>query len=226
LRLISLASHARKPHKYREESGVHSSTISHEREVMTTRRTIVLLAILMGLAGAASAQEYPKAEISLGYSYLYDDSFKDTGVSGSFPLGWMASVNLNVNSWLGVVADVSGSYKSEDTAMGVDLDNGLDFNLYGFHGGFRISGHKNQSATPYVQALAGVARGSVGTSVVGVGVAVSETDFSFQPGLGVIVRLSDSIGIDLGGDYRMVFAEGVTTNEFRAHAGIVFRIGR
>ena len=193
---------------------------------MTTRRAILLLAILTGLAGAASAQEYPKAEISLGYSYLYDDSFDGTDVSGSFPLGWMASVNFNVNSWLGIVADVSGSYKSENTVMDINLDEGFDFSVHGLHGGFRISGHKSQSATPYVQALAGVTRGSVGSSVAGVGVAVSETDFSFQPGLGVIVRLSDSIGIDLGGDYRMVFSEGVTTNEFRAHGGIVFRLGR
>jgi opacity protein-like surface antigen len=182
------------------------------------KRLAVILAVAVSVASVAMAEEAPKAEVSLGYAYLHDDSFGDFDLSGSMPLGWMASANFNVNNWLGVVVDVSGNYKSEDTVLGEEVD----FSVYGLHGGLRFSSYKNPAVTPYFQALAGVTRGSVSF----VGFDESASDFSIQPGIGVIVRLSDSIGLDLGGDYRLIFSDEEKGNEFRAHAGIVFRIGR
>ena len=184
---------------------------------MVNRKLLVTLILLVGMAGMAGAQEAPKAEISLGYAFLNDDSLGDFDISGNFPLGWMASANFNVSNWLGVVLDISGSYKSEDLIL-----DDLKLNVHGFHGGLRFSSYKNSSATPYFQALAGVTRGAADF----LGESDSATDFSIQPGAGVIVRLSDSIGIDLGADYRLVFSEGDKTNEFRVHGGVVFRIGR
>jgi hypothetical protein len=119
------------------------------------------------------------------------------------------------------VFDVSGHYKSEELVDGVDsLD--FDFDVYAFHGGLRFTSRKNESVTPYFQALAGATRGAVKF----LGESESETDFSIQPGAGLVIRLSDAVGLGLGVDYRLVFSEDESTNEFRAHAGLVFRLGR
>jgi hypothetical protein len=62
-----------------------------------------------------------------------------------------------------------------------------------------------------------------------------DTNFSIQPGVGVMFRLSDNVRFGLGGDYRLVFTGPATdpslifprykTNEFRLHAGLVFGVG-
>ena len=164
------------------------------------------------------SSDVPAAEISAGYSFIYDDSFKDYDLSGSFPIGWMVSANFNVTPAIGVVLDVSGNYKSDDVTDGFDIAS-VSSSIYGFHGGFRFSARSG--VTPYIQALAGVSRGSV--SVIGIG--VSATNFSIQPGVGLLFKLSKSVGVDVGGDYRLIFADGGSVNEFRLHAGVAFFVG-
>lgn len=77
------------------------------------------------------AQDYPKAEVFGGYSYLHIDTQGITGSSldavcndsfgtgacpaGSFAVhpnfnGWNASIEANVNKWFGIKADFSGHY--------------------------------------------------------------------------------------------------------------------
>jgi hypothetical protein len=52
-----------------------------------------------------------------------------------------------------------------------------------------------------------------------------ETKFSIQPGAGILVKVSDTVGIDLGADYRLVFSQK-KANEFRFHLGVAFLIGK
>jgi len=100
----------------------------------------------------ASAQDYPKAEIFGGYSYLHIDTngasssslnqLCNTVTVGNCPFifqlhrgfnGWNAAGQFNLSSWFGITADISGHYGTLVTAkttsasfQGINL---VDFSL-------------------------------------------------------------------------------------------------
>jgi hypothetical protein len=158
-------------------------------------------------------------EIAAGYSYLRDDTFPES--DGSFALGWILSGCANLNRRVGIVGEVSAQYKTEDALgeSGAPFDVGLG--LLGVHAGPRYTHRHAGLVTPYIQALAGVTRSSVDLA----GLRTVEDDFSIQPGAGLVVRLSQSVGLGLGADYRLVFGEESQRNELRFHADLVFGVG-
>jgi hypothetical protein len=182
----------------------------------------------------------PRIEIGLGYSYLWDDRISQLKVSdtataevlpldlsGSFPLGGVLSANVNLNEHIGVVAELSEHHRSQ-SLLGSPVDLGL--NVLGLHAGLRYTDRDDATATPYIQALLGMTRFKFDA----LGDSASETDFSIQPGVGVMFRASDRIRVDLGGDYRLVFTGPADppfvflnhkTSEFRLHTGLVFQFG-
>jgi hypothetical protein len=166
-------------------------------------------------APVPGAPSVPLMEIAAGYAYLDDDAFPVTG--GAFEAGWILSGCANLNRRLGVVGEVNAQYKTQDVLGGGPFVN---LGLLGVHAGLRYA-HRGGLATPYVQGLAGVTRSSVEDA----GVRRVEDDFSLQPGVGVHFRLSDRVGLGLGGDYRLVFGEADQRNELRFHADVVFGIG-
>jgi hypothetical protein len=181
----------------------------------------MLASTLFVLAAAnlhAQSSTTPKVELSVGYSYLHADWLADTEVfSGSVPYGAVFAANFNVSHSLGIVVDLAGHYKSEEIGSS---DFGLT--VGSLHGGLRFSGRGNPRITPYVQLLAGGT--SYQADIDGEEFGELETEFSIQPGVGVIVGLSDTVGLELGGSYRRIFAdEGA--NEFRLNLGVAFRIG-
>jgi len=190
---------------------------------MRTLRSLAVAACLFGSASVGTCQDVPNAELTAGYSFLYDNSFSDSDSGGDFPLGWQTSAHFPITGLVGAVVDLSGHYKSRE--------GGSDLSVYGFHGGIRLSTRDSARLTPYAQLLAGVTHG--GAQVVcaagagpGCGViGARETDFSIQPGIGFLVKVSNAVGIDVGGDYRLVFSEE-KANEFRLHVGVAFLIGK
>ena len=166
----------------------------------------------------APSVRVPALEIAAGYAYLDDDAFPVTG--GSFEAGWILSGCANLNRGLGVVGEVNAQYKTVD-ALGTLTPFNRDLGLLGVHAGLRYTHRGGGLVTPYIQGLAGATRSSVEVA----GVREVEDDFSIQPGAGVVFRLSDSVGLGLGGDYRLVFGEVDQRNEFRFHADLVFGIG-
>ena len=154
-----------------------------------------------------------------GLAYLWDDAFPES--DGSYPLGWILSGCANLNRKVGVVGEVSAQYKSEDALDDFGAPFNVDLGLLGVHAGLRYTLRHAGFVTPYVQALAGVTRSSVDLADL----RTVEDDFSIQPGAGVVVRFSDSVGLGLGGDYRLVFGEENQRNQFRLHADLVFGIG-
>lgn len=100
----------------------------------------------------ASAQDFPKAEVFGGYSYLHIDTngasssslnqLCNTVTVGNCPFvfqlhsgfnGWNAAGQFNFNSWLGLVADVGGHYGTLVTAKLTSASfqgiNFVDFSL-------------------------------------------------------------------------------------------------
>jgi hypothetical protein len=182
------------------------------------------------------AARVPLAEIGLGYSCLWDERMGQIALMGgssplplsrTFRLGWLALGSVNLTSHLGVMAEASGHYLSQN-APGTALTVGVE--ELGFHAGFRYTHRSDAVATPYAQALFGATRFSIDV----LGASEAATHFSIQPGVGVMFRIADQVRIDLGGDYRLVFTERgrlslvppqQTTNAFRFHAGVVFGLG-
>jgi opacity protein-like surface antigen len=195
------------------------------------------------VAGTAAV---PRAEIGLGYAYLWDDRMNqiryyedltttirsDPKLSSNFWAGGVLSANFNLTNHLGIVTEVSGHHQSQ-TVQG----SHVDVNVLGLHAGVRYTDRQDAVATPYAQFLWGMTRFSAKADLLD-HVALSfrpDTNFSIQPGVGVMFRASDHVRIGLGGDYRLVFTGPATdplqyfppykTNEFRLHAGLVFQLG-
>jgi len=179
------------------------------------RHSMLTLAGVAFLASSALAADAPKVEISLGYGYLHDSDLEE-----SLPAGWYASLCGNVTNAVGIVLDVGGNYKS----VGVPDLAEASVHIHSFQAGPRFSSHRS-GVTPYLQVLAGGTRLSATGSVFGFSASESTTKFSIQPGVGFTFRLSGRIGLGIGGDYRAIFVDGDTVNEYRFTAGLTFRSG-
>jgi hypothetical protein len=153
---------------------------------------------------------FPRAEISLGWSFLH--------ASGEFlnvnsALGWNASVAGNVSPWLGIVGDATGNYKS-----GSIVAEEPDVAIHTFLGGPRFSARTSPKAVPFAEFLVGFTRTSFDVS----GVGTSSTEFTIQPGAGVDIG-RERTAARLSIAWRRVFYEGEPTNMFRFVAGVVIR---
>jgi opacity protein-like surface antigen len=157
-------------------------------------------------SGGGYGAETPNWEMSASYAFLRDQELET-----NFPLGWNVSMARNVTDSLGVVADVGGNYKSVE---------GVDLNIHAFLGGLRYS-FRGERVTPYVEVLAGAARAGVSA----LGVSDSATDFALQGGIGLGVKVAENVWVRAGGDFRNIFTEGESAQEFRATAGLTFGFG-
>lgn len=107
-----------------------------------------LIAIVVIISGAALAQETPKFESFLGYSYLRSDA-QSFGAPDNLDLhGWNAAFQFNANKWLGIKADFSGHYEP---------DSAMDSNQHSFLAGpvFTLCG---DCFSPFTHVLIGAVR--------------------------------------------------------------------
>jgi opacity protein-like surface antigen len=186
----------------------------------------------------ASAQDYPKAEIFGGYSYLHIGTHGVTSATltqecsmlagGSCPLtfhvnpnfqGWDASAQYNFNTWLGVKADVSGHYGKLVTASFPGFPLGpLTISprehIYDFVFG-PVASYRSRRYTAFANALFGaehVGANTVPTAPVPISVPgpfFSETDFALVLGGGLDIRLTHHFSIRAGQfDYQFVSSSG------------------
>lgn len=162
----------------------------------------------------------PALEIGAAWSALWDESFDVDDADGFFEVGWMVSFCANLNRSLGIVGEASGHYGSQPLDVAGTLVD-FDYDLLAVHAGPRYTHRGGGAVLPYVQALAGWTR----TGVEAAGGRAVDDAFSIQPGVGLTVRLSRSVGLGVGADYRLVFGEIENRNEARVHAGLVFAVG-
>lgn len=163
----------------------------------------------------------PAMDVTAAWSALWDDAFSEDGGDGFQELGFLLSLSAPLNRSLSVVGEASGHYGSDDLAGALGVPLTLDRDILGVHAGPRFTHRGGGRAEPYVQALAGWTR----TGLELAGLREVEDSFSIQPGVGLNLRLSRSVGLGLGADYRLVFGEEENRNEVRLHAGLVFAIG-
>lgn len=211
--------------------------------MLTTMRVLVgvgVFALFAALPTGSNAQErgfipVPVAEVAAGYTFLRDYENVEPGTSGTnLPTGWFTSGAYNVNHWMGLVGEATGSYKNGAFERFEDgLNVSADLRAYTVMGGPRFF-YKRGRMSPFAQVLAGTAHHRItGKAIMeglNIGSTETTTDFALQPGGGLTVYLTESVGVRLAGDYRAVFFndEGETyrQNQFRFLSGLTFGWGR
>ena len=171
----------------------------------------ILLLSLMAATPCRAQAAAPRFEIAGGYSFVRD---QDSSIN--FPAGWMVAVAGRLASWLEAVGEAGGS----DKTVSIPGDQ-PKLRVLSFMAGPRFAAPTHRSIAPFAQVLFGVARAS--NTVLDVGDTV--TDFSYQPGAGVDVRVTHMVGARLEADYRIIRAEGSNSKESRFVAAAVFRWG-
>jgi len=171
-------------------------------------------------ASALDAFAVPSIEATVAYSGLWDDTFSRSGRDGLFELGWVLSLCGNVSGAFGVVGEASGHYSSEETLDDAGETLAVDRDLLAVHAGLRYT-HRGGRIAAYAQALAGWTRSGLELS----GRREIEDAFSVQPGLGLYVGLTGSVGLAVGADYRLVLGDETNRGEVRFLVGLVVAAG-
>jgi len=200
------------------------------------KKLFLLVGVTLLFSVSAMAQETPKSEVFGGYSYFHADG-------GGSLHGWNGSVGINLNKWVGVVADVSGHYGSSSTRVStaiiglpdLSVEASADSNIHTFLAGPQLSYRKDKRLTPFGHALFGLARvhekGTATTSGPVLGTTTftfNDTDTGFAMGLGggLDVGITRSVALRLiQADYLMTRLNGDTQNNARISVGFVFRFG-
>ena len=178
-----------------------------------TSVAIATALFLMMPARDARAQGAPTAEGSIGYAYL-----RDVDNDLSFPLGWVATLAGNATSWLGLVGEVGGSYKTFSEG-----DADLSLKLHTFAAGPRLMVTANSPVAPFAQLLFGVAHGSADLGVPGASLVVRGTGFLVQGGFGIDLNASPQRALRLQLDVRDLHDDGETNSQWRMAVSLVFR---
>ena len=149
-------------------------------------KSIAVLGGVLLLAMVAAAQDVPRGEVFLGYTYMRVNSgtnvpaFSANGGSGQFV--------LNLGKWIGAVADVGAVHNGN--IGGAQLDTTLTTFMFGPRIPIRVS----ERWTPYFQTLFGGVYGStsVGITIPPTAIAVPPI---YNPSTGNIQNAADAISL-------------------------------
>ena len=169
------------------------------------RKYISLCGLFLFITIPALAQDYPKAEIFGGYSYVRAGGANFNGGSGS--------VAYNPNPWLGLMGDF-GVYHNGQVGS-------TNFVSYLF--GPRVVYRKSSKITPYGQLILGGAHLSASFA----GVSASSNAFAMAMGGGLEAGISPHFAIRLVQvEYLLTKNSAGHANDARISAGIVYRLRR
>jgi hypothetical protein len=185
---------------------------------MKLRMVVSLLALVSIFGLSAKAQELPKIDAFVGYSYLRANP-ATSGIGGFNLNGGSASVSYNLRDWLSGVADVGGYQVGK--INGVNVDNHVITYMFGP----RFTYRKSRRISPFAQVLFGAARTGSGVFAT----SKSNTAFASAFGAGVDWKVRDRFSIrPLQFDYLLTHFPEVangnnqTQNNLRVSTGIVF----
>jgi hypothetical protein len=202
-------------------------------------RKLCLLPFLFCLT--LMAQEYPRGEVFVGYSYLrIDDGGVNTLAPNIFTInrglnGWEAAGSVNLTSWFALKADGSGHYGdlinfNAAQANFFQIDNfQASVQSYSFLAG-PVLAYRRPRYKPFVHALFGAraVRNEVTINILGAGLTHTDavgTQFAMAFGGGLDLRITNRISA------RVFQADYLLSNHLeaggnlRASAGIVFELG-
>ena len=184
---------------------------------MIRSAAMIFMVVLTGsLAFAQDAT--PKVQVFGGYSFMRTGTgglspssldtdlhqFPNTFALGSNFNGWNAEAQYNFDRWIGIVADFGGEYGTPFTAKAQGASRLPSMTQYSFMAGPVVSYRAKARITPYVHALFGWDRVSMGaTTIIGTASPVTSsastyTAFAMAFGGGVDYKLSRHFALRLG----------------------------
>jgi hypothetical protein len=185
---------------------------------MISRRLCICVTAVLALGFAENALAQRSAfDVAGGYQF--------TGMADqTLPVGWSAGISTPIGGAWGLAAEVSGAYRTErDQDLGVDVR--LSVHTLGI--GVRWSSRGPAGVVPFLQVLGGASRATAHARPFDTDVGETSTSFMLQPGAGVDVGLSDSVGLVGQADYRRVFIDEdrgeSAAHQFRLFVGV--RVG-
>jgi opacity protein-like surface antigen len=193
------------------------------------RSTLTLLLILCcaTLSSARQADEYPKNEFFVGYSYQSADINSLTPDPGRAALhGVNFEYTRNINGVVGVTADFSGHVRRETLATGAG-EFRHDSEQYNLLGGLQFKARNRGRVTPFAHALLG---GGLFRGFSAVLLPSSNTyffddakSFAMAFGGGLDVRANGRVTIRaVQADYNPTFFGRGRQNNYRLSFGVVF----
>jgi len=185
---------------------------------------------LLLASGTLLAQDYPRLELSAGYSYGTVDT-QGYGTSNNAQ-GWSGSIAANMKKWVGLEAEVSSRFQTFDfTLSNTALQ--VSSRYYSFLGGPRFA-YRAGKVTPFVHALVGLDRSlDYGATVVDPVTNASVTPYvngiAAVPGGGFDYVVNRHVALRTQADYfftrQPTFATSTASN-FRVMAAVVFTFGQ
>jgi hypothetical protein len=182
------------------------------------RSIFVALLFTTALISTATAQIPTKGNVFFGYSYLRSDLSSGNHANLN---GWNGSLEGKIFPFIGIVADISGHYGSENFPVFCGgIVAGCVVNaksrMHSVVFGPRVSVPVGKF-TPFAEALFGVAHISGTTS----GFSSSNTSFAEALGGGIDYRIIHGLGYRLQGDLLQTRFYSNTQNSFRLSTGLV-----
>ncbi|HUJ96322.1 MAG TPA: hypothetical protein VLW84_13705 [Terriglobales bacterium] len=177
------------------------------------RKWIAIVVCLSGLTAVSAAQVPTSGNVFFGYQYYHTPlSSIDTANLN----GWNGSLEGKVFPFLGIVADLSGAYGSQNfpcsSSPGCTVH--ANVNEYNFLFGPRVS-VSVKKIRPFGEFLIGAAHTNTNAG------AGSNTSFAYALGGGVDYRVVRIVGWRVGADYVSTRFFGTTQNNVRIITGIV-----
>lgn len=207
------------------------------------------LAIISSVSAFAQSTttDYKKSEFFVGYSNNQVDTGADSedSVRNFFDdrltfHGFNASGVVNVNRYVGIKADVSGTYRNDEFSIPVTTGNtttnvGFKTNssLYNFLGGVQIKDNASEGRLkPFAYALAGAGHGRVKVKDLNCPTGVDCTDFGSDSETGLAGAFGGGLDIRLNNrvdfraikvDYNPIRFDSGTQHNVRIGVGFVFK---
>jgi hypothetical protein len=175
------------------------------------KHVIVATLALTLLSSAAKAQDFPAAEVAVGYSMI--DVVKGPSQIAS---GANGSIGFNFNSWLGVVGDL-GVYSASPSLTAITYTAGPRIS-------FRPSGRHWNRVVPFAQVLFGGAHAS--SSAANYGGATNAYAFGAGGGADFALDHGQRFMLQPQLEYFRFGTLGSGTDAMRLCLGIVFRISK
>lgn len=192
---------------------------------------------------AFAQTDYKKSEFFVGFSNGQVDSGanSENGLDEFFEdresfNGFNASAVVNVNRYIGIKGDVSGTYRNDNFSFGTGTSNvsfKANSSLYNFLGGVQVKDNvMTGRLKPFAYALVGAGHGRVKINNVTCPLAVdcsdlvggSETGLAGAFGGGLDIRVNDKIDFRVVKiDYNPIKFDSGTQHNIRLGIGIVFK---
>src|SRR5258708_2988906 len=148
-------------------------------EMIRCSATLIILIAVTGLPALAQ-DSIPKVQVFGGYSFMHAGTGGLTGSTldvelrqnpGTFGVGpnfngWNAQAQYNFDRWFGIVADFGGQYGTPITGATKGVSGLPTMSQYSFMAGPVISYRVKARITPFVHALFGWDRSSLGASTI------------------------------------------------------------